>query len=273
MLFNVPTYMNFTGTATFYYDRDRKEYEGQVTDCMKHGKGVEYARDGKVRYEGDFVWGHREGKGKEFDEDGHVTYEGEWKGSCCHGHGILFDVVFKRDAGFQSVKRYEGEFAKDVFHGKGVQYYSDGQKKYDGEWNDGKPNGKGIEYAKDTRYEGEFRNGAYHGEGVLYSNETGAVLTEGIFFQGKLDERGTLRKRGREAFVRMYEDMCKDNPHFPALPTCPVCFEFMVEGDDVFVYPECGHRVCACANGSLSREWEGKCVVCRREGGKRRKLY
>ena len=61
----------------------------------KHGKGIEYYKDGNIKYEGDFVNDKREGKGKYIWEDGEY---------------------------------YIGEWLNDYMHGKGIEYYKDGNK-------------------------------------------------------------------------------------------------------------------------------------------------
>ena len=97
----------------------------------------------------------------------------------------------------------------------------------------------------------------------------GNVVREGEFREGEWDEEATRRKRRRLAYV----SACSSSDDFPSLPLCPVCMEEMVEGDELYVYSSCGHRVCACGKETLDSQWDAKCVVCKAEGGKRIRLF
>ena len=58
---------------------------------------------------------------------------------------------------------YNGEFVKGVIEGKGIEYYSNGEKKYEGEWKNNLPNGKGKRFY-----------------------ENGNIYCDGNYFEGKL---------------------------------------------------------------------------------------
>ena len=57
-----------------------------MNDC-KHGKGIEYYKNGTVKYEGEYINDKYEGKGKYFYENGDF-YIGEFLDNMSHGKGI-----------------------------------------------------------------------------------------------------------------------------------------------------------------------------------------
>ena len=88
------------GNGKAFYD-DGEYYEGQWKNNLRHGKGIQFYKNGKIKYEGDFSEDYFEGNGKLFKENGDY---------------------------------YEGQFEKDLKHGKGIEYYSDGKIKFKGIW-------------------------------------------------------------------------------------------------------------------------------------------
>ena len=89
-------------------------YLGEFKNGKKHGKAIDYPKDGDIIYEGDFIDGLYDGKGK------------------------LIDISNNRDY-------YIGEFLHGKKHGKGKQYDKNGKLIFDGEY----LNGEKIEEKKD----------------------------------------------------------------------------------------------------------------------------
>ncbi|KAL4495518.1 hypothetical protein ABPG72_020259 [Tetrahymena utriculariae] len=97
------------------------------------------------------------------------------------GKGVLYFSDGDRYEGI-----YEGDFKEGKFHGQGIYYYSSGDR-YDGELKDGKFDGKGIiYYSRGGGYEGNFKNGKRDGKGV-YQYSSGNRY-EGDFKDGKYDK-------------------------------------------------------------------------------------
>ena len=76
-------------------------YIGQLKNNKRHGKGVEYSKDGKIIFEGDWV----EGKVK-FNFDNGEYYIGEWSNGQPNGKGILYygDGKIKNEGNFVNGK-------------------------------------------------------------------------------------------------------------------------------------------------------------------------
>ena len=132
-------------------------------------------------------------------------------GNVYHG---AFDK-FTRPNGFGTMDfpngdKYEGEWVKGKYHGKGVYIYADGGR-LEGSWENGKmvgpgviyfPNGDVIEadftdgtsqtgkgkftYANGCVYEGDLVDGVPEGEGT-YTTSTGKV-THAIYKNGKVEK-------------------------------------------------------------------------------------
>ena len=91
---------------------------------------------------------------------------------------------------------YEGEYLNGKRHGKGKEYFDNGEIEYEGEYLNGERSGKGKEYYKvygflgyyfvKLKYKGEYLHGKMHGKGKLYSpiNED-KLQFKGEFRNGK----------------------------------------------------------------------------------------
>ena len=100
---------------------DDSEYEGQMKDGKKHGKGITRFYSG-------------------------AAYQGEYKEGKMHGKGI-----YK----YRSGSIYNGEFKENKLEGKGIMRYTDGV--YEGEWKNDNREGKG----KFTWAEEDVRGNVY----------------------------------------------------------------------------------------------------------------
>ena len=107
-------------------------YIGNILNGLKHGKGIHYYKNGKIKIDGNFVNDKLEGDGAYYYEDGEF-YKGQWKNDLKYGKGIEY---YKN-----GIIKYEGDFVNDKPEGFGKYVYSDGVF-YIGQIK----NGKGKEY-------------------------------------------------------------------------------------------------------------------------------
>ena len=114
---NSENYADLIGPIFNFFSNFKKEkdkivykngnyYIGEFKNGLRHGKGIEYYKNGNIQYDGDFINDKFEGNGKYIYEDGEY---------------------------------YIGEFKNGLRHGKGTQYYKNGNIKYDGYFINGKP--------------------------------------------------------------------------------------------------------------------------------------
>ncbi len=83
-------------------------------------------------------------------------------GNCWDGHG-----TFKYPSG----AKYTGTFSKGKIHGKGILYFSNGNK-YIGEWKNHYRDGQGkLIYTDGGEYTGQFKSSRFNGKGIFnYAN-------------------------------------------------------------------------------------------------------
>ena len=106
-------------------------------------------------------------------------YVGELINDKREGKGIMY---------YTDGDRYEGEWKNDLFEGKGIYYYKSGSR-YEGDFKNGKRKGKGVMYyPDDDRYEGEWKNDLFEGKGI-YFYKSGSRY-EGDFKNGKREGKG-----------------------------------------------------------------------------------
>ena len=169
------------------YFNGLKEYEGDIKNNKKDGKGIEYYKNNKKRYEGMFKNGKHHGNGKEYYDNEILKYDGEFNNGVYDKKGIEYDETGKII--------YEGEFKNGKYHGKG-KLYRNGKLIYEGDFVDNKLQGKGKEYDEEGKvlYSGEFANNYYEGFGSRYllkpyegywSKNRPARLKQGFYYIGK----------------------------------------------------------------------------------------
>jgi len=146
------------GWGVFEYACGSK-YVGTWSEDLADGKGTLRRPDGWV-YRGGFVAGKPHGEGTVTMQDGSTFvgqhFQGAKEGYGEHVHGA-------KDHGCA----YKGQYANDVWHGKGVYIWPDGTK-YDGEWHEGKRHGRGkLTYVNGHSYTGNFECNARHGRGTM----------------------------------------------------------------------------------------------------------
>ncbi len=119
------------------------------------------------------------------------TYKGETKNGLFHGEGVFTYSDCCEEAAFRgpfddqyhelSGAVYEGMFDKNLFHGRGILKFSNG---------DG--------------YQGEFADGIFHGEGT-FTYATGAVFT-GQFIEGLARGPGVFNFPNGDVYEALYHD-------------------------------------------------------------------
>lgn len=188
---------------------DGKYYIGDIKDEKRHGKGIQYDKEGEIIYEGDWIEDKYEGNGKLIEKYGEY-YIGQFKKGEKHGKGIKYyeNEKKKYEGDFinnilegkgieyndDGTKKFEGEFVAGVYEGEGKLYYHDGDLKYSGHWKDGKKNGKGILYISKGKkeYEGDFFNDLFEGKGKYYNYYGGKLQYEGEWELNKRQGKGKI---------------------------------------------------------------------------------
>ena len=143
-----------------YDPNGNKIYEGIfINENPKEGKNLRiYEYNGEIKYEGDFLEGNYNGYGILYGK-GSITeynlklYEGEFKEGKYYGLGKKY-----QDNYLGNYLYYEGNFNNNIFDGKGILFYQNGQKFYEGNFQENKIEGEGIKY---------YQNGSKKIEGIF----------------------------------------------------------------------------------------------------------
>jgi len=191
------------GSGGFRAMHDGAFYFGEFVNGVEHGQGSLTMSDSST-FVGQFNSGLKDGKGQAVYKALQMTavnagsenkikgyfqtgsYEGEFAKDNYHGHGI-FEWVDGR--------RYEGQWQMNAMHGHGKYTFKDGRK-YEGQYKNGEKSGIGTYEWPDGRvYVGQVLRGAQHGRGV-YTNARGKSQ-EGIWHLGR-PASGSKNAQGRE---------------------------------------------------------------------------
>lgn len=106
-------------------------------DCVD-GRGV-FMYPTRERYEGEFDEGDKHGQGIEYYSDGKLKYKGSYKDDVRAGSGIYY---------YQNGDKYAGQFVNNTPNGRGTYYFSDGDR-FIGYFRNGRRHGPGILYNAD----------------------------------------------------------------------------------------------------------------------------
>ena len=115
------------------------------------------------------------------------------------------------------IKKYFGNFANNLYEGRGILYNESGDILYDGFFKNGKYEGFGKLFTeKLLKYEGFFSGGEYEGKGNLYFNNK--KIYEGYFHKGKKHGIGIIfnneikcRKKFFENGLELHYGILYDN--------------------------------------------------------------
>ena len=173
-------------------------------------KGKIYYPNRKIQYEGEHFNGKREGLGKYFDQESKYYYIGEFKKGYFNGKGIIYNsvedkIIYEGDfindkyegrgkLFYDNGDYYIGQFRNNLEHGKGIEYYSNGNIKYKGCYIDGEREGNGECFNKLMYYIGQCKKGKLI-KGKIYSSNRKILLYDGDFINGELPNGIELYKR------------------------------------------------------------------------------
>ena len=122
--------------------KEEDENVGCIAGNCDNGLGI-YVHESGERYEGDFRYGKRHGTGVQYYPDGKMKYKGDFRTDQRTGYGAYF---------FPNGDKYVGLFQNNLPHGKGTYYYADGDR-FVGIYENGKRNGQGAFYHSAGRRE------------------------------------------------------------------------------------------------------------------------
>ena len=107
------------------------------------------------------------------------TYEGQLINGKREGKGVFY---------FSNGNKYEGDWKNDKKEGKGMAYFISGNR-YEGDFKNDIKEGRGIFYYNNgDRYEGDFKNNQREGKGIFYLNNGDRY--EGDFKNDKFEGKG-----------------------------------------------------------------------------------
>src|SRR5579871_6110000 len=127
-------------------------------------------------------------------------YEGYFNNGQLTGFGILECLAIYPTHG--GIRRYEGGFKDNLYHGWGNAEYFAGQGDdkplaYNGGWSMGLPDGRGTAvYPDGTTYDGGWKMGVREGHGTIKYPD-GRIRFEGGWKDGKYHGYGKLCETGR----------------------------------------------------------------------------
>ena len=242
-------------------------YEGHFLDGALSGHGtLNYPHSSRKFFTGSFLKDYIHGHGTVYHKSGHVRFIGNFEDHKAEGHGILY-----RDCSGESIQ-YRGMWHNDLRCGFGSSWNeSDEQPEYHGSWLNDTYHGEGTQYYLYHYFVGTFVNGRRHGVGTKF-NYNGDVCSTDEWRNGTIVTEDMLRdEKERELEVSSILELHKKSKHIDDVPSCPLCFEPMMHGDEIHAFNECGHRVCACIKEY--KEWETRCILCKLSGQKRIRLF
>ena len=124
-------------------------FKGKYLNGKRHGKGIEYYSDGKIKFEGEYSNGYKK-EGNGYNYLGKIYFELER-----NGKGIEYDIIYGK-------LKYEREFLNEKRNGKGKEYdIINGNLIFEGEYKDDRLHGKVKKYDKNGNiiFEGEYKEG------------------------------------------------------------------------------------------------------------------
>ncbi|GAB0196609.1 radial spoke head 10 B-like [Grus japonensis] len=195
----VKNVLMFSGRYTW---NDGSIYEGSIKNGVRHGFGFFRSGTCPVSYIGYWCKGKRHGKGTVYyDQERTSWYSGDWVNNIKEGWGMRC---------YKSGNIYEGQWEKNVRHGKGRMRWFTANQEYMGQWVYGIQHGYGThiwflkrmpvsQYPLRNEYIGDFVNGERHGHGKF-------IFASGAVYDG---EWVCNKKHGKGKFVfkngRVYE--------------------------------------------------------------------
>ena len=240
------TYKFFTCKKYILFDliiRNNKNKQSNIFEMMKQDIFILKLYDinnKKIIYDGEIFYNNIEneykynGYGKLYS-NGEKIYDGffnngyiyndkygiEYK---CFTNKIIYfgqiskfnNIIIKHGKGkeyyYNGQLKYEGDYSNDLKHGKGKKYFDDGQLQYEGNYSNDLKHGKGKEYYKNGQmaYDGDYSNSLGHGKGKFYY-ENGKLGYDGDYSNCKYHGKGKdYLQNGK---LRYDGDYLNDNSH------------------------------------------------------------
>ena len=121
---------------------------GCVSGNCQEGRGV-FVRENQERYDGEFQYGVKHGDGILYYANGKIKYKGTFFEDLRTGTGTYY---------FPNGERYVGQFNENLPAGLGIYYFNDGDR-FEGLYRDGQRNGPGVMvYKNGQRQEGFYED-------------------------------------------------------------------------------------------------------------------
>lgn len=169
-------------------------------------------KDRPNTYQGQWAKGRREGLGEHIT--GNTKYVGEYKAGLREGDGTLW-TRSSPDAPWNRV--YKGGWKNNARHGRGVNFYSNGDV-YDGFFENGERSAIGkLFYANGDRVEGQFRHDKIEGWATLYRHN--GDWFEGYWRNNMREGPGVWYYEGKQQCYR--GEWSKNIPKFGVLEDYP----------------------------------------------------
>ncbi|WP_394334406.1 M48 family metalloprotease [Spirosoma rigui] len=109
---------------------------GCVSGDCEDGKGV-FVYPTRERYVGEFEEGDKHGEGVEYYADGKLKYKGNFRDNLRADYGVYY---------YRNGDKYMGSFRQNVPNGKGIYYFADGDR-FVGIFQNGQPTREGKMYS------------------------------------------------------------------------------------------------------------------------------
>ena len=195
------------------FPKSKSEIKQKIWICGKYihnesdlGISVDKSRN---IYIGRFKNGKIQDCGLGFYKKHKYLFIGNFLGGKVHGKGKQY---------YTNGDKYEGNFIEGLRYGRGKYYFTNGDR-YEGNFVNGFRNGWGIAYFKDgSRYEGTFVNGLRSGWGIAYF--TDGDRYEGTFVKDLKHGKGKMNyKNGKTETVFYFNNKQVSEREFNDLTT------------------------------------------------------
>lgn len=204
-ILSIGLYFGFFRQITLTYPNSTVMYQGHQRLGEISGKGKFFYYDGVLRYEGQWTNGVADGFGIEFSPSGRKMYEGEWKDGSKHGKGKTFYT--------NGSIQYEGDFYNGYKKGQGTQYDIKGNTIYKGGWDLNKYNESGVEYEEGgiLGYEGNWKYGLKDGTGTEYHPDGKTIKYQGSFHLNYYVDGKFFDEKGKEVSAEAKRTLIHEN--------------------------------------------------------------
>lgn len=137
------------GMGITSYNTGTTRFMGMTSDSylnsLLNSKIILFTNRGTKIFEGYFREGRKHGFGVLFSSDfTQVIYRGGWNLDMKDGYGTVY--YEKNNTIKECNRKYQGNWEYDCYHGKGIEFWENGNKKYKGNWDSGTLDGNVYEY-------------------------------------------------------------------------------------------------------------------------------